>query len=668
MVLWFDEWKEIAYDPIPFQKNDHGEKNISIATIETGRRGSFTKNVNPSERNENKENDKISMNLSNTSHSSESDGSTVLVGPTSSSTRYQQNNRPQEVRPSISYEQFMWVTSTTITLLFILDRFLWNLWPRQTFSIGAGTAGSDRMQGFKPGPWSVVLYDVIARLSGRFSILCYNLLLLTRLESFEDFLGPSSFVAKNLLDCSDIVNANLRLHKFHGILLCVLTLLHVWSILFPCVFHGYSATVVPGKFEWPLSERTPIKCSVEDVPGCWPGDANPDLKQMGLQIDDVFRMVEMTIFLAILMPLSIKWMASRWHAAIHLHRFIHIVYFVDIVRRHSHPHSWVLNSPMFALYVLDKWLYSNYWRRNDTPEINKVPLGNNYMVLYWKSPFGITDTICPHYSLRLKNGSSWFENKHVFTCFENRINTMELQCNEKSDLLKCWTVGAVVRVFNNVRKPKIGDPISHTKRIYDTTPDSLRMLITGPRQGEMSEQLKYSFLRTSGGSLEAANRSNPLVVIGTGSAINYIIDMLLWLLANDSVVSLPTTTKVVYSTRDSDLFRWVVKSICQLLTSPEYDAKKYGHKLIMNFSFTGSSLADRDHGDHEEQGGEWFEELRREAIRSNISISRRRIALEPMIDQGSTVFCQGSAGLKKDVESVCEKNCAKFYGGRGGGA
>ena len=53
-----------------------------------------------------------------------------------------------------------------------------------------------------------------------------------------------------------------------------------------------------------------------------PGDANNELKQMGLQADDVFRLVEMTLFLMILMPLSLKWLASRWHAAIQLHRLI----------------------------------------------------------------------------------------------------------------------------------------------------------------------------------------------------------------------------------------------------------------------------------------------------------------------------------------------------------
>jgi hypothetical protein len=567
-------------------------------------------------------------------------------------------------RPFLSYEVFMWVTFTTLTVLAIIDRFAWNVWPRQVFSIGAGNAGSDRMVGFKPGPWSVVLYDAVARISGRYSILCYNFLLLTRLEMLEDFLGPSSFIAKNILDCSNMINANLRLHKITGIGLCVLTLLHVWSILFPCIFHGYSATVVPGTFEWPLSERTPVKCSVEDVPGCWPGDANPDLKQMGLQVDDVFRMVEMTIFLAVLLPISVKWMASRWHVAIHLHRFINIIYFVDIVRRHSHPHSWVLNTPMFVLYVIDKWLYSNYWHRNDTPLVKKVNLGNDYMILYWKSPFGIADTIGPDYSLRL-NESSFLESKHVFTCFQNRAKNSSQDpdstgTSDSPNLFE-WTVGVVIRVFRHPRVPKLGsiDSVSHTKRIYETK--SPQMLITGPRQGEMSEQLKFSILA----ALKNKKSASPLVVFGTGSAINFIIDML----SSGVSSSFPMKTTIVYSTRDPHLFEWVVKAVSSglsLLLQNNDNNLDDDQALSATLAFTGSTK-----GDDEESSVGWFsniEETSKKLMKGkqNLSLIRKRLDLDLSIAEGSTVFCQGSAGLKHAVQAVSKKKGATFYGGRGG--
>jgi hypothetical protein len=69
---------------------------------------------------------------------------------------------------------------------------------------------------------------------------------------------------------------------------------------------------------------------------------------MSLQIDDVFRMVEATILLAILTPLSVHWLSTRWHIGIKIHQFVTVIYFVDIVGGHSHPHSWVLNTPVYV--------------------------------------------------------------------------------------------------------------------------------------------------------------------------------------------------------------------------------------------------------------------------------------------------------------------------------
>jgi hypothetical protein len=210
------------------------------------------------------------------------------------SVKYPHEKSKKRKPPSTSYEAVVWVVFLSFTLLAVIDRFTTNVWPRQTFSIGQGSAGNDRLVGFKPGPWSVVAYDVLARVTGRFSICCFNLLLITRLKSLEHALSSSSFITQYVLDCRDIVNANLRLHRWNAIALCVLTFLHVWSILLPCVTHGWSFQVVPGTFEYPLSERSPKGFK----------DADPDSETMSLQVDDIYRMFEITILICILTPLS----------------------------------------------------------------------------------------------------------------------------------------------------------------------------------------------------------------------------------------------------------------------------------------------------------------------------------------------------------------------------
>lgn len=51
------------------------------------------------------------------------------------------------------YEVILWTVHLAATILAVADRFTTNVWPRQSFTIGAGSAGNDRMNGFKEGPW-----------------------------------------------------------------------------------------------------------------------------------------------------------------------------------------------------------------------------------------------------------------------------------------------------------------------------------------------------------------------------------------------------------------------------------------------------------------------------------------------------------------------------------
>lgn len=398
---------------------------------------------------------------------------------------------------------------------------------------------------------------------------------------------------------------------------------------------------------------------------------------MGLQVDDVFRMVEMTVFLCVLLPISVRWFASKWHAGIQLHRFINLVYFVDIVRRHSHPHSWILNTPVFVLYLFDKYIFTYFYKRNKSPVMKRIRLGQNFMVLYWSSPYGFTDTIGPDYSM-LMNNSSLLEEKHVFTCFENRSgrvleDTDNCEEEEGTGVLDFnWTVGVVIRVFRRKRTPVLGaqDKVSHTQRMYEEEP---LMLVTGPRQGEMSEKIRLELLR---------DRDAKLVLLGAGSAVNFILDALQWCTVNKPV---RRKISLVYTTRDYDLFQWAMSAFSNLV--PVCEAR--GIFFDVKMAFTGSMLDDIStldstahshslHGINDSNHGlldESSDHLLNASQRSVRSIESRnksvktqpnRFDLYKEINAKSTVFCQGSAGLKDAVEGLCKKVGARFYGGRGG--
>jgi len=375
----------------------------------------------------------------------------------------------------------------------------------------------------------------------------------------------SSWISRHVLDCSNISKSNIEAHKINGIALCSLTLIHVWSILLPCLTHNWKAQVVRGIFEWPLSERPP------------PGfkDADADTQTMSLEVDDVFRMVEMTILLAVLTPLSVRWMQRYWHIGIKVHQFVTVVYFVDIVRRHTHPHSWCLNTPIFIIWIIDKML-SRAWRHIDYPAIISNQISKDYMVLYWNSNSKEASDermgIGSNFYMKM-SPSSWIEPFHTFTAFKNRAGS----CNSflKADIEDTQSYcaqshGAVIRIFHNKRKALVGrrelESRSQTERMAnackDLVDDSQKIRIWGPYQGNISRVISKKI---------NDNKNRTLVLIGSGSAVNFMIDFLSYMISisKDTEHFSNTRSKILclYSSRDEALNAWVIEAIAALMGS-----------------------------------------------------------------------------------------------------
>jgi len=505
---------------------------------------------------------------------------------------------------------------------------------------------------------------------------------LNRLRVLEQGLA-TSWISQNILDCSNIVNVNNHAHKWNGIALVVLTLIHVWSILLPCVTHQWKAQIVPGTFEFPLSERAPVGFK----------DANVETKTMSLQVDDVFRMVEMTLLLCVLLPLSIRWMNRHyWHLGIHVHRFVTVLYFVDIVRRHSHPHSWVLNTPVFLIWILDKIL-SLDWRRLRETEVHRVKISNDYIVLYWNdnasSKRASVHSIGRNYLMKLDQ-SSCLESRHPFTSFSNRSSSTFnfVDWGERTN-------GSVIRVFDHKRTPRIGGPLeiwSHTKRLaYERMP--LPLSIWGPFQGDMTELIPKKLLV---GASSTGGRS--IVLAGSGSAINFMIDLMM--LLSWSTPEIPVQPQdrlpnivLLHTTQDLCLHQWVSSVMASLLK--EVGSCKNTRNIQITLACTSSNTAKKDmlrewttdatdrvtHGkslgiaedtkhtadldsdsSFESVNGIIDDEEGVSTPAGAIWILTERIDFRNSIPVGSDVFCQGSSGFKAVVESACRSKKGIFFG------
>lgn len=529
--------------------------------------------------------------------------------------------------PFIHYETLVWFVFGILTVLAVVDRFTLNVWPRETYSIGAGIAASDFKDGLKDGPWTVQFYDIVARVSGRYSIIALNLLLFTMMRSTASWLSESWF-GKRLVDFSNIAEANLRLHKWNGITLVVMTLVHVWSILLPAVFNGWRAQVLSGSFEWILSERKPQGFK----------DVNVLTKTVSLQVDDVFRIVEMTLLLAILIPLSIRWLGTRWHLGIHVHRFIAVIYFIDIVRRHTHPHSWILNTPFFVLWLIDHFA-DKYWRRHK-PDMYRLQLSEDYILLFWNQDIR-SNTVGPKYYLKLRD-SSLLEHAHTFTGFENRCGI---------DLVdgRSWSACLLVRVYHNRRRPRLGkkDKYSHTKRVAEAT--NMDIYTWGPFNGSMSEIVRLHL-----------QSPQALTLVAGGSAAGYIIDAI-----QQHGADRYTPLTVLYTCRDAALFQWMTNLVRKLIRNNVCE------DVNMVIAVTDGSAGDevveqmvvKKQQDIEQayESSSSPDDFRKGSLR----VQYGRINFTKEIPSGNVVLFQGSGGLQHVVGKATKANgsSSKFIAG-----
>ena len=462
----------------------------------------------------------------------------------------------------VSYERLLWVLYVGLQVWWILDRFFWNVWPRQDFRIGKGSAGTDiGVDGFElmPGPFFVKFYDVVARISGRYSILALNMLFLTQMHPLFYWLQERPTLNR-IIDFSRSMAANDRMHRINGWLIMVLILVHVWSILFPCIFHGYTSEVKIGFFEYPLSERAPKGFK----------DVSAVTQHVMLEVDDVYRVVLMTLLFGLLLPLSVKWMSGAYHIGIVLHGFIAVMFFIDIVRRHTHPHSWILNTPFFVFWVINK-IVARHWRRHPLSRINVITISKDYACLYWADDQDLhrqrEDRAVAFECFMKVQDSGFLEPAHAFTGFTNRCDVQLPGSSNGSDpntVTSCF----IIRRYHNQRTCPLSklDRVSQTARLCAVGEDAVDTMhgMTaqpirrwGPFVSAYSNELSRDLI-------EGLPGSRALACVCGGSGISIVLDILqLVLFAHPSrkVDDESNTTDIFlfFSTNDNQLHDWVLE-------------------------------------------------------------------------------------------------------------
>lgn len=318
--------------------------------------------------------------------------------------------------------------------------------------------------------------------------------------------------------------------------------------------------------------------------------------------------------------------------SIQLHSFVAIMYFIDIVRRHSHPHSWILNTPFFVAWILDH-VIGAYWRRL-TPTVFRKRLSENYMVLFWKGAATPQShvSVAPKYFLKHKD-SSWTERSHVFTALENRVEADLAEGTE-------WPTCLVVRIYNSKRLVRLPrqDKTSHTSKVASAT--DIDVYAWGPFHSNISEKLR--------GQLE---NPSSVIIVGGGSAAGFVIDALQY-----HLVTKVAQLTVLYTARDDALISWMVSAIRLMEQKVSFDGVQIWLAQTGTVqSDTGSAASTVDLTTEHS--------FMQKSTEVEINLQHNRLDFEKRIVPGSVVFAEGSASLENAVRRSCKLNQAKLYSG-----
>lgn len=358
----------------------------------------------------------------------------------------------------------------------------------------------------------------------------------------------------------------------------------------------------------------------------------------------------MTLFFVILFPWSLRLLRRDYRVGIHLHRWVFILYFIDIARRHSHPHNWVLNVPAFFLWAADV-VFGSWWRVHEYAA-RRQRVSSEHVICMWSSDMSL-DTSGPLFLLRSKSHKCC-EPRHPMRCFQNRglatippdsicdptwdgqvyffrdrlfvKNRDRVKAASHRDELE-WTACAVVRVY--ARR------LSHTRQMMST--DEV-LSIAGPFADSESVDM-YRQLQ----------EVDQVVVVGGGSGLAFLVDALQNHVAHGACSAL-----FVFVSHDVGLiqwFTWVAVTLCDaaVLRGGVHAENAKRQEVRVFFTCDCSLVSDED---------AQFD------CNGRISIGRPDfVKLFASFRQARChVFAEGPPSLHQALSKACAVNGCRLYG------
>lgn len=403
---------------------------------------------------------------------------------------------------TISYEVLLWFVFTVVTILSIVDRFLY------TGDCVLNRKGKtvSRLWGNHFGQ---TLTNVIWGLTARLIITSQNLMFYTTLWCLPNMMTE---IAPKFLKVVGIRDIHMKAHRIAGIFLIgIPSLAHVLVIFLPPLVDRTQLTYSPPSHFNYSNQLGNLNWTKWWDPAAIENWSFNDKSGVHLTSDEIYRLLLMIILFCFLFPLSrSSYLNDRSYSfAIALHAFAGVWYAIDNIRKITHGLAHVMNLPFLIFWCIDRLLSIVLYRRsNCTISAKQITSDEKYIVVYMKSDVYNKRTVGDVYYLSLASKRRQLlslERAHPFTSFSNHSKD------------KSWDIGFVISVMDDHTQwfP------SWTRRLFSVdesdSPQTIRTW--GPYRSsclQLYQQLKQ-------------NRNKQYTLFASGSGFGYLLDVLSFL-------------------------------------------------------------------------------------------------------------------------------------------
>ncbi|XP_057311384.1 uncharacterized protein LOC130649170 [Hydractinia symbiolongicarpus] len=517
---------------------------------------------------------------------------------------------------TISYEVLMWFVFTVVTILCIVDRFVYTgdcVLKRKGKTVS-------RLWGDNFGQ---TLTNVVWGVTARLITTSQNLMFYTTLWCLPNMMTE---IAPRFLKITRIRDIHIKAHRIAGIFLIgIPSLAHVLVIFLPPLIDRTELTYSPPSHFNFSNQLGHLNWTKWWDPAAVENWSFNDKSGVHLTSDEIYRLLLMIILFCFLFPLSrSSYLNDRSYSfAIALHAFAGVWYAIDNIRKITHGLAHVINLPFFIFWCIDRLLSIVLYRRsNCTISAKQVTSDGKYIVVYMKSDVYNKRTVGDVYYLSLASKRRQLlslERAHPYTSFNNHSKD------------KSWDIGFVIRVMDDHTQWFS----SWTRRLFNVDESNSLQLITawGPYRAScfhLYQQLKQ-------------NRKKCYTLFASGSGLGYLLDVL-------SFLAYKSSKRDAAERPHLDMYYTVS---CAQFT--DYFHEKV-ENLIKEVVFVQTATVSFHWSITAEKKGNFPKVDRTD---SAVTFTRDRINFEKIISRlsrSTAVYFVGRPSLAEHVDRICEKH------------